>query len=130
MLPFVNYWEDYGGRERYVEWSREKGGWARRPDDFYKDPTCKMMYKNAARIVMNRVNTYNGRCVRPQLMILCSRFRQFNSPPKGQRSNVRKDTHDTRNCTESNSSRHPLCIVHCAKCEWKLQPTVPAHPPR
>jgi mannan endo-1,4-beta-mannosidase len=61
ILPFVNYWDDYGGREMYVHWSAENGGGAINPDDFYTNWKCRQYYKNAVKTILNRKNSYSGR---------------------------------------------------------------------
>ena len=41
ILTLTNYWPDYGGIDRYVEWAREEGDEnARRREDFYTSTKC------------------------------------------------------------------------------------------
>ena len=56
ILPFVNYWPDYGGMDQYVAWSPT----ARRRDDFYSDDWCRAAYREQVRTIVERVNTWTG----------------------------------------------------------------------
>ncbi len=56
ILPFVNYWPDYGGMDQYVAWSDS----ARRRDDFYDDPECRRLYRHHVRTILERENTFTG----------------------------------------------------------------------
>lgn len=56
IIPLVNNWDDFGGMNKYVEWSST----ANVHDDFYIDPQCKDTYKSYLSYVLNRVNTYSG----------------------------------------------------------------------
>jgi len=56
IIPLVNNWNDFGGMNKYVEWSSG----AVTHDDFYTDETCKTMYRNYVQHFLNRVNTYTG----------------------------------------------------------------------
>ena len=41
ILTLTNYWPDYGGIDRYVEWAREDGDAnAKRREDFYTSTAC------------------------------------------------------------------------------------------
>jgi cellulase (glycosyl hydrolase family 5)/mannanase-like protein len=56
ILPLVDNWSNFGGMDKYVEWSPT----ANSHDDFYTDALCKQWYKNYVSYVLNRVNTYTG----------------------------------------------------------------------
>lgn len=56
ILPFVNYWPDYGGMDQYVAWSPT----ARRRDDFYDDPWCERVFRDHIRTLAERENTRTG----------------------------------------------------------------------
>jgi hypothetical protein len=56
ILPFVNNWDDYGGMKQYVAWAGASGH-----DQFYTNAQCKGWYKSHIAVVINRVNTCNGR---------------------------------------------------------------------
>ncbi|HID24699.1 MAG TPA: hypothetical protein EYP14_20190, partial [Planctomycetaceae bacterium] len=61
LLPFVNYWEEYGGMDQYVAWDSLYGdGSATERSDFYTDPDIRQWYKDYVHTVLNRVNTYTG----------------------------------------------------------------------
>lgn len=53
VLPFVNYWDDFGGMSQYVSWTG-----AGSKEAFYTNQSCKTAYKNYISYVLNRVNTY------------------------------------------------------------------------
>lgn len=56
VLPFTDNWSHYGGMESYVEWSPT----AESHDDFYSDPTCRGLYMDYVRYLLNRRNHYTG----------------------------------------------------------------------
>ncbi|KAJ0975475.1 hypothetical protein J5N97_017440 [Dioscorea zingiberensis] len=57
ILPFVNNWEEYGGKAQYVKWGREAGLNLTCDDDFFSDPTIKGYYKAHVKMILTRVNT-------------------------------------------------------------------------
>lgn len=62
ILALVNYWPDYGGMESYVKWCTDSPTIANHSvSEFYTNPICRQMYKNAMKTIMTRRNTYNGR---------------------------------------------------------------------
>lgn len=56
IIPLVNNWDDFGGMNKYVEWSSS----ANTHDDFYTDALCKAIYKDYVRQFISRINTYTG----------------------------------------------------------------------
>jgi mannan endo-1,4-beta-mannosidase len=56
ILPFVNYWDDYGGMNQYARWF----GLSDR-SNFYTDGRAREAYKAYVRSVVTRVNTISGR---------------------------------------------------------------------
>jgi len=62
ILALVNYWSDYGGMESYVKWCTDRPTIANASvTEFYTNPVCRQMYKNAMQTIMTRRNTINGR---------------------------------------------------------------------
>jgi mannan endo-1,4-beta-mannosidase len=57
VLPFVNYWKDFGGIPRYLEWLGIAGG----PDAFYRHPSARAAYKAWVEALLTRRNTRTGR---------------------------------------------------------------------
>lgn len=55
VIPFVNYWDDFGGMKQYAQWFGESS-----KEAFYTNPQIKQAYKNYVQYVLNRVNTYTG----------------------------------------------------------------------
>ncbi|AGF55633.1 mannan endo-1,4-beta-mannosidase [Clostridium saccharoperbutylacetonicum] len=55
VIPFVNNWKDFGGMDKYVEWTG-----AGNHDAFYTNEACKTAYKNYIYHFLNRTNTYTG----------------------------------------------------------------------
>jgi mannan endo-1,4-beta-mannosidase len=66
VLPLVNNWVDYGGMDQYVAWSPT----AQFHDDFYTDDSTRTWYRNHARRIVQRVNTFNGMTYRDDPTIL------------------------------------------------------------
>lgn len=56
ILPLVNYWSDFGGMDRYVEWY---GAGTR--DQFYRDPRARAAYEAYVRQLLTRTNNVTGR---------------------------------------------------------------------
>src|SRR5690606_20115710 len=58
LIPvLVNNWEEYGGREQYLEWI---GKDPVETDVFYTDPAAKELYKNYLNVVLSRHNHSTG----------------------------------------------------------------------
>ncbi|KAL2231792.1 UNVERIFIED_CONTAM: Mannan endo-1,4-beta-mannosidase 2 [Sesamum indicum] len=57
ILSFVNNYNDFGGRQQYVQWARNAGVQINTEDDFYTHPVLKDYYKNHIRKVVTRFNT-------------------------------------------------------------------------
>jgi len=62
IIPFVNFWDDYGGMDAYVAWDAVHGNapYATERTDFYTDADTRGWYKNHVATVLNRVNTFTG----------------------------------------------------------------------
>jgi len=62
ILPFVNYWGDYGGMDQYVAWDARYGTdrnqVASKRSDFYTDSDTKQWYKDFVSALVNRRNSY------------------------------------------------------------------------
>ncbi|VVA89711.1 unnamed protein product [Arabis nemorensis] len=56
IISLVNNYEDYGGRQKYVEWAG-----LNEPDEFYTNSAVKQFYKNHVKTVLTRKNTITGR---------------------------------------------------------------------
>jgi mannan endo-1,4-beta-mannosidase len=65
ILPLVNYWPDFGGMDRYVEWF---GGGPR--DRFYRDERIRDAFQSYVAQVLTRSNTVTGRLYRDEPAIL------------------------------------------------------------
>ena len=64
ILPFVNYWADYGGMDQYVAWDAQygtDGHTAAGRNEFYTDADTRQWFKNNISKLLNRVNTFTGR---------------------------------------------------------------------
>ncbi|KAJ0051649.1 hypothetical protein Pint_00727 [Pistacia integerrima] len=46
LLPLVNNYNDYGGRQQYVKWVTERGQSLKNEDEFYTNHVVKEYYKN------------------------------------------------------------------------------------
>jgi mannan endo-1,4-beta-mannosidase len=55
IIPFVNYWEAYGGMLQYARWA---GGNSR--EYFYTEMATRQMYKDYVHNMLTRVNTITG----------------------------------------------------------------------
>ncbi|PIA44356.1 hypothetical protein AQUCO_01700156v1 [Aquilegia coerulea] len=61
ILSFVNNYNDYGGKNQYVQWGRQHGGQnLNSDDDFYSNSMVKDYYKNHIKAVVTRINTITG----------------------------------------------------------------------
>ena len=65
ILTLTNYWPDYGGIDRYVEWAREEGDSnARRREDFYTSTKCRDAFARHVEFLAGRRNTVTGELYR------------------------------------------------------------------
>lgn len=66
IIPFVNYWSDYGGMDQYVDWRPSLRG----RDSFYGDVGCRQMYRDHVERVVGRENHLTGRpyCEDPTIL--------------------------------------------------------------
>ena len=55
ILVFTDYWEHHGGVSQYLEWA---GSSSTTKNAFYTSISCKRMYKDNARALINRFNPY------------------------------------------------------------------------
>ncbi len=60
ILTLVNNWDDYGGMNRYTVWRFGSVD----HDAFYTDPTIRGWFKDLITLLVNRVNSVNGRMYR------------------------------------------------------------------
>jgi mannan endo-1,4-beta-mannosidase len=65
ILPFVNYWDDFGGVNQYLQWFGLTGR-----DQFYRHPEARNAYRNYVEHLLLRVNTRTGRQYRDEPAIL------------------------------------------------------------
>jgi mannan endo-1,4-beta-mannosidase len=65
ILPLVNYWDDFGGINQYLQWFGLAGR-----DQFYRLPEVKDSYRNYVEHLLLRVNTRTGRQYRDEPAIL------------------------------------------------------------
>lgn len=56
IIPLIDNWNNFGGMDKYVEWSPT----ASSHDEFYTDAYCKQWYKNYVNYFLNRVNSITG----------------------------------------------------------------------
>ncbi len=56
ILPFVNYWDDFGGVNQYLKWFGLSGR-----DQFYRNADTKQAYRDYVEHLVTRVNTRTGR---------------------------------------------------------------------
>ncbi|URE12005.1 Mannan endo-1,4-beta-mannosidase [Musa troglodytarum] len=57
ILSFVNNFQDFGGRARYVQWARDAGVAVNGEDDFCTNLVVKGYYKNHILRVLTRINS-------------------------------------------------------------------------
>lgn len=65
ILPLVNYWDDFGGMDQYLQWFGVTGH-----DQFYRNPDVKNAYREYVEHLLLRVNTQTGRQYRDEPGIL------------------------------------------------------------
>lgn len=46
----MNSWNDFGGKNKYVQWAKERGQNVKTDDDFYTHPVVKQYYKNHIKV--------------------------------------------------------------------------------
>ncbi len=61
ILPLINYWDDFGGTNQYLQWFGLKGR-----EKFYLNADVKQAYRNYAEHLLMRVNTRTGRQYRDE----------------------------------------------------------------
>ena len=87
ILTLTNYWPDYGGIDRYVEWAREDGDAnAKRREDFYTSTKCRDAFAKYVEFLAGRRNTITGELYRDDPTIFS--YQLINEP------RVRGDTSD------------------------------------
>jgi mannan endo-1,4-beta-mannosidase len=65
ILPLVNYWDDFGGVNQYLNWFGLTGN-----DQFYRNTDLKDAYRGYVEHLLMRVNTRTGRQYRDEPAIL------------------------------------------------------------
>ncbi|XP_058076951.1 mannan endo-1,4-beta-mannosidase 1-like [Magnolia sinica] len=60
ILSLVNNYENFGGRQQYVQWAREQGIYLSSDDDFYRNAVVKGYYKNHIKTILTRINSFTG----------------------------------------------------------------------
>jgi mannan endo-1,4-beta-mannosidase len=65
ILPLVNYWDDFGGVNQYLQWFGLNGR-----DQFYRQADVKAAYQNYVEHLLLRVNTRTGRQYKDEPAIL------------------------------------------------------------
>ncbi len=65
ILPLVNYWDDFGGVNQYLQWFGVSGR-----EQFYLHPDVKQAYREYVDHLLLRVNTRTGRRYRDEPAIL------------------------------------------------------------
>ena len=57
VLPLVNYWDNFGGMQQYLNWLGIAGG----RDLFYREPAAREAYRRWVETLLTRRNTKTGR---------------------------------------------------------------------
>ncbi|KAF8008220.1 hypothetical protein BT93_K2022 [Corymbia citriodora subsp. variegata] len=60
ILSLVNNWNEFGGKNQYVQWARNSGQSLSNDDEFFTNSVTKGYYKNHIKAVLTRVNTITG----------------------------------------------------------------------
>ncbi|KAE8681671.1 Mannan endo-1,4-beta-mannosidase 1 [Hibiscus syriacus] len=60
IMSLANNFKDYGGKDKYVQWAKQRGRNLRNEDDFFTDAVVREYYKNHVKAVLTRVNTITG----------------------------------------------------------------------
>ncbi|KAJ1377842.1 Glycoside hydrolase superfamily [Sesbania bispinosa] len=50
ILSLVNNWKAYGGKDKYVQWARERGQQVKDDDDCFTHPVVKQYYKDHIKV--------------------------------------------------------------------------------
>ncbi|KAK7344319.1 hypothetical protein VNO77_13782 [Canavalia gladiata] len=58
IVSLVNNWNESGGKDRYVQWARERGQHVTNDDDFFTHPVVKQYYKNHVKVWVSEMATY------------------------------------------------------------------------
>ncbi|GAQ82979.1 hypothetical protein KFL_001310095 [Klebsormidium nitens] len=59
-LSSSNFRSNYGGKDRYVQWSQQARAGGSNPDDFYSNDYTRDLYRKFVSAVINRQNTFTG----------------------------------------------------------------------
>jgi mannan endo-1,4-beta-mannosidase len=65
ILPMVNYWDDFGGVNQYLQWFQLTGR-----DQFYRNADVRAAYRDYVEHLLLRVNTRTGRQYKDEPAIL------------------------------------------------------------
>ncbi|CAA6662243.1 unnamed protein product [Spirodela intermedia] len=60
ILSLANNYDEFGGKNQYVRWARQRGQNLNSDDDFYRSDLVKAFYKSHVKAVLSRVNTVTG----------------------------------------------------------------------
>ncbi|KAL4362861.1 hypothetical protein GQ457_04G029660 [Hibiscus cannabinus] len=60
IMSLVNNFKDYGGKDKYVQWAKQRGRNLTNEDDFFTDAVVTDYYKNHVKAVLTRINTITG----------------------------------------------------------------------
>ncbi|KAK8269291.1 hypothetical protein V6Z12_D11G119800 [Gossypium hirsutum] len=60
ILSLANNFKDFGGKDKYVQWAKQRGRNLSKEDDFFTDSVVKKYYKNHIKAVLTRINTITG----------------------------------------------------------------------
>ena len=83
IIPFVNYWDEYGGMRQYLDWDSPGGDSSGRDIlEFYSDPDTRGWYQDHVAEVVNRVNTFTGIAYRDDPTIMA--WELANEPRNGE----------------------------------------------
>lgn len=78
ILALTNYWPAYGGMRQYAAWNG-----ARKAEGFYRAPAAQEAYRRFVQVLVERVNTCNGRPYRGDPTILAW---QLANEPRNERA--------------------------------------------
>ncbi|KAE8699654.1 Mannan endo-1,4-beta-mannosidase 1 [Hibiscus syriacus] len=60
IMSLANNFKDYGGKDKYVQWAKQRGRNLTNEDDFFTDSVVKQYYKDHVKAVLTRINTITG----------------------------------------------------------------------
>ncbi|TMW94224.1 mannan endo-1,4-beta-mannosidase 7-like [Solanum lycopersicum] len=60
ILSLVNNYNDFGGKNQYVNWAKSQGQSLTSDDDFYTNSVVKGYFKNHIKAVVTRINSISG----------------------------------------------------------------------